>query len=270
VLYLHGFVDYFFQSHLADEYNAHGFHFYALDLRKHGRSLRPGQHPNFCKDLREYFAEIDAAIDLIRAESGDARLLLNGHSTGGLTASLYAHQGARRSEIGAVFLNSPFLDLNVDAATRAAAPLIAGLGRLAPYLKTGALSPLYAESVHRDYHGEWAFDLRWKPIAGFPAYAGWSRAIIAGQREAQAGLRIAQPLLLLHSARSGGGKVWNASFTDSDCVLNVDHMRRFGPGLGNRVTLISIEGGLHDLCLSAAPARERMFSELFAWAQASL
>jgi alpha-beta hydrolase superfamily lysophospholipase len=270
VLYIHGFIDYFFQSHLADAYNAHGFSFYAIDLRKHGRSLQAGQHPNFCKDLREYFAEIDAAISLIRAEVGDARLLLNGHSTGGLTAALYAQDGARRSEIGAVFLNSPFLDLNVDAATRAATPLISGLGRVAPFLKVGAISPLYAESVHRNYRGEWAFDLRWKPISGFPAYAGWTRAITQGQRQAQAGLRIPQPILVMHSARSGGGKVWNESFTNSDCVLNVEHIRHFGPRLGDHVTLISVEGGLHDLCLSAAPAREQMFRELFAWAKASL
>jgi alpha-beta hydrolase superfamily lysophospholipase len=270
VLYIHGFIDYFFQAHLADAYNANGFSFYALDLRKHGRSLLPGQHANFCKDLREYFAEIDAAIDLSRAEAGGTRLLLNGHSTGGLTAALYAQEGARREAIDAIFLNSPFLDMNVDAATRAATPLITAVGRMAPFLKVGAISPLYAQSVHRDHRGEWAFDLRWKPIAGFPAYAGWTRAIIEGQRRAQAGLRIPQPILLMHSARSGGGKVWNDSFTSSDCVLNVEHMRRFGPGLGDHVTLIGIEGGLHDLCLSAAPAREQMFSELFAWVDTTM
>ena len=39
VLYLHGFVDYFFQTHLAEFFTERGYDFYALDLRKYGRSL---------------------------------------------------------------------------------------------------------------------------------------------------------------------------------------------------------------------------------------
>ena len=34
VLYLHGFVDYFFQTHLAEFVTARGMDFYALDLRR--------------------------------------------------------------------------------------------------------------------------------------------------------------------------------------------------------------------------------------------
>ena len=34
VLYVHGWSDYFFQTHLADFWNEQGFDFYALDLRR--------------------------------------------------------------------------------------------------------------------------------------------------------------------------------------------------------------------------------------------
>ena len=37
VLYIHGFIDYFFQTEMAEQFNQHGFDFYALDLRKYGR-----------------------------------------------------------------------------------------------------------------------------------------------------------------------------------------------------------------------------------------
>ena len=109
VLYIHGFIDYFFQSHMVEAFNEQGWNFYALDLRKHGRSLRPGQHANFAKDLREYFADLTAAIMLIRGQEGNTTLLLNGHSTGGLIAALYANSGRLREKIDALFLNSPFL-----------------------------------------------------------------------------------------------------------------------------------------------------------------
>src|SRR6267142_1485887 len=92
VLYIHGFSDYFFQRHMAERFAAEGYAFYALDLRKYGRSLRPNQHGNFCKSLSEYYDDISAALDVIGGE-----VLLAGHSMGGLVASLYAHEGARRS-----------------------------------------------------------------------------------------------------------------------------------------------------------------------------
>ena len=85
VLYVHGFSDYFFQRHMAERFAAEGYAFHALDLRKFGRSLRAHQHPNFCKSLTEYYADISAAIDAIGAP-----VLLAGHSTGGLVCSLYA------------------------------------------------------------------------------------------------------------------------------------------------------------------------------------
>src|SRR6201988_4201748 len=67
VLYLHGFSDYFFQRHMAERFSLEGFAFHALDLRKYGRSLRDHQHPNFCKSVAEYYADIDAPIAAIGA-----------------------------------------------------------------------------------------------------------------------------------------------------------------------------------------------------------
>lgn len=266
VLYLHGFIDYFFQAHMAEAFNAHGYDFYALDLRKHGRSLRPHQTPNYCRDLRDYFPDLDAAIAQICGPEGQRWLLLSGHSTGGLSGALYAHSGAQRDAIRALFLNSPFFDLNVDRPTRTFSRLVTRLGGRFPRLSLGdAISPLYAQSVHKSQRGEWEFNLAWKPIAGFPAYAGWLRAITLAQRELQAGLQITCPILLMHSARSVRAKRWSAELLRGDAVLNVEHMRRFGPGLGRDVTLVAIEGGLHDLTLSAPPVREQLFRELFAW-----
>src|SRR5262245_30964632 len=67
VLYLHGYNDYFFQTHLADFFVDRGFDFYALDLRKYGRSLQAHQTANFVRSLAEYFPELDAAARIIRA-----------------------------------------------------------------------------------------------------------------------------------------------------------------------------------------------------------
>jgi alpha-beta hydrolase superfamily lysophospholipase len=266
VLYIHGFVDYFFQADMAQRFEELGYTFYALDLRGHGRSLLPHQRPNACRDVAEYDAEIDAAIAAINAEEGKPWLLLYGHSTGGLISALYAHQGKQRERIGALLLNSPFVEFNLPPLQRPLLPVLTTIGRYAPWIALpGAISPLYAQSVHRDYRGRWQFNTVWKPIAGFPAYLGWMRAIYLAQRQLQAGLQIACPILLLHSTRSGGGTRWNDAFMGCDIVLNVAHMVRFAPRLERDVWVVAIEGGVHDLMLSSEPVIAAVFQEVEAW-----
>ena len=84
VLYLHGYNDYFFHAHVAEKFNENNFDFYAIDLQKYGRSLLTKQHPNYCKDIEEYFEEISIVIRQINDLSKEPIYLL-GHSTGGLT-----------------------------------------------------------------------------------------------------------------------------------------------------------------------------------------
>lgn len=265
VLYLHGFVDYFYHDHLAEAWLTLGYHFYALDLRKYGRSLRSGQHPNFCKDLAEYDAEITAALALIAGEEGCDWIVINGHSTGGLIAARYTQYGAARDLVRALFLNSPFLAFNINDRVQPALNLIAQIGERDPFRVYPATLTAYAESIHRDYHGEWNFDLRWKPIAGFPTYYGWMRAIHLAQRDLQRGWSLACPVLVMHAARSLRLDHWTEAFQTHDVVLNVEHIRRYSLLLAADLTLIAVEDALHDLALARSDVRVVVFRKLFAW-----
>lgn len=111
VLYVHGFSDYFLQKDMALMFAERGYDFYAVDLRKYGRSLIQGQKMFQVRDLREYFPDIDSAIDIIAGDGSD-RIALLGHSTGGLTASLYM-AGRPSHLVKVLMLNSPFLDWNM-------------------------------------------------------------------------------------------------------------------------------------------------------------
>jgi alpha-beta hydrolase superfamily lysophospholipase len=266
VLYVHGYVDYFFQTHLAEFYTAAGYDFYALDLRKYGRSLLSHQTPNFCLDLTEYYPEIDAALNVIRLEDGHDTVLLNGHSTGGLIAALYAERVRGRGLLQALFLNSPFLEFNEPwLKRRTLGPVARLVARVAPKsVVAGGIGTVYGSTIHADYEGEWRYDLAWKPLNGFKVYAGWVRAITRAQRRVQRGLAIDVPVLLASSARSYKGKLSKAAH-HADSVLDVAHMARYGPGLGRDVTLIRIEDGLHDLTLSAPAVRQRLLDDLAGW-----
>src|SRR5690606_39929457 len=116
VLYVHGWSDYFFQKRLARFWTARGARFFALDLRKYGRSLRPGQTPGFITDLDEYDADIEAAL-AARGNTAGRRLVLLGHSTGGLILSLWAARHPR--QVDALILNSPWLEFQLGAARAA-------------------------------------------------------------------------------------------------------------------------------------------------------
>ena len=72
--------------------------------------------------------------------------------------------------------------------------------------------------------------------------------------------------LVLFSARSAYGKTWSESFRSSDTVLDVEDIRRYAPRLGGEVALRQIEGGLHDLVLSALPVRTRVLTVMTEWA----
>ncbi|MBB2911575.1 alpha-beta hydrolase superfamily lysophospholipase [Streptosporangium becharense] len=272
VLYLHGFTDYFFQTHLADHFVARGTDFYGLDLRKYGRSLLPHQTRGFVRSVTEYFPEIDEAVRIIRERDGHDEVVLNAHSTGGLIAALWADRVRGRGLVQGLVLNSPFFDLNVPAYLRRAADALRGpLSRL----PVGAVLPLgvataYGASLHRSHHGEWDFDLEWKPIGGFPVHAAWLSAIRRAQLRLHGGLRVDVPVLVLCAADGLRLRDFTPEARGADVVLDPRQIARWSTSVGPHVTCVRVPGGMHDLVLSPAPVRERVLAEMDRWIDAYL
>lgn len=264
VLYIHGFVDYFFHPHLGEQFNQNGYDFYALDLRKYGRSLMPHQHPNYCRDIEEYFEEISIAIRNIKIEG--APLFLLAHSTGGLTASCYMNTGSERTLVNGLILNSPFLDFNQSSFEKFITQCIAKIiSKVSNYAKIeGALSPAYAQSIHKDYHGYWDFNLDWKPIKGFPTYFKWLIAVAKAQKSLTQS-NISVPTLILHSSGSINMTKFTEEAMSNDIVLDINDIKRVGKNLGEKVTLLQIENAQHDVFLSPKDVRENGFTQMFSW-----
>jgi len=270
VLYVHGYVDYFFQTHLADFFVERGWDFYALDLRKYGRSLLAHQTPNFTRSLTEYYPELDEAARIIREVDGHDQLLVAGHSTGGLTTSLWAHSRQGQGIVDGLFLNSPFFDFNAPwVLRRPVMSALATVSKRTPYrvLPLATLG-LYGESLHTERRGEWTYNLDWKPLLGFPVRTGWLEAIRRGQRKLRAGLGIDVPVLVACSTRTFRGRAWTEDARITDTVLDVEHIARWAPRLGARVTIARFDGGMHDLTLSGKEVRTAVFQELGRWVDA--
>lgn len=268
VLHLHGFCDYFFQTTAGDFWTERGYGFYALDLRKYGRSLLPHQTPNFVTDLRDHFAEIDAAMERIRERDGHDHVVVTAHSTGGLIGALWAHE--RRPGLAGMVLNSPWLDLHGSVLLRTVGTLaLDRLGARYPYrVVPRTVSGLYGQSLHKEHRGEWDFNLAWKPIESYPVRAGWLRAVRRAHAQVHRGIDVGAPVLVLTSGASSSPKEWSEAVDQHDIVLDVEQMRQWAHKLADHVTLARIEGARHDVTLSAEPVRKRAFAEVARWLEA--
>lgn len=275
VLLVHGFTDYFFNTELADHLTARGFAVYAVDLHKCGRSWRAGQTPHFTTDLARYDTELERALDVI-ADEASADVLVCGHSAGGLIVSLWLdrlfRRGlTRRKRVTGLMLNSPWLDLQGPAILRTV-PTGAAI-RAASRLRKRMVvrSPTeggYGTTLHRDYHGDFDYDLKWKPVGGFPVTLGWIHAIRRGHATLHRGLDVGVPNLILRSDRSvrevrDPGKI--EEIQRGDAVLDVNQIARWAGCIGNRTTIVPVADAKHDVFLSVAEVRQAAYRELDRW-----
>ncbi|WP_235936560.1 alpha/beta hydrolase [Brevibacterium rongguiense] len=293
VLHLHGWSDYFYHAHLADFWTARGAAFYALDLRDYGRNLDPtdrSQRPGYIANLADYDEEIAAALAIIRSEHRDAdtagpgpRLVLSGHSTGGLTAALWAHR--HPGATAALVLNAPWLEFQYTSAARKLLGPLLGTRRPAAGRawsgstaagRTAARGPLpvrmpnYYTLAASQNHGAPPYDLALKPPQSFPVHAAWLRAVFAGHRQVERGLDIDAPVLVQTSARSLRRLRYDAAMGSADIILDVEAIARRAVSLGPLVTIERIPGAVHDVFLSAPAAVERAFAGLDRFARGYL
>lgn len=296
ILYLPGYSDYFFQSQHARDWRERGFEFFALDMRAQGRNLLPdpdapnGPLPEYVPDLRIRHEEIALAMDTLRRRYDKIAVL--GHSTGGLQAVMYtyrytpvAHPSVRAERGGALryrtphrlapdalILNSPWFDLNENVAKRTlGTSLISAVARVEPRQIISGLDPAYTEDLVAQESGRWNIDVRIKPIDGFPMRAATFTSIRAAHRRLARGLNLDVATLICHSARSGANsKPTPQEVATSDVVLNVKDMVRLATAVSINAQTYAIEGGKHDLALSAPAARETYLRRITDFAELTL
>jgi alpha-beta hydrolase superfamily lysophospholipase len=282
VLLVHGFTDYFFNTEQADHFAGRGFTVYALDLHKCGRSWREGQTPHFTTDLARYEAELERALDAIATETGfnvaagaapGAEILICGHSTGGLIVAPWLDRIRQRGEtarrrITGLVLNSPWLDLQGPAILRTA-PVGAAISTISRVRKKRVLRPPteggYGATLHREYGGEFDYNLDWKPIVGFPVTFGWLHAIRRAQAQLHRGLDVGVPNLILRSDRSVREATDPTTIQRGDAVLDVRQIARWAGCIGNRSTIVPIVDAKHDVFLSVPESRQAAYRALDQW-----
>ncbi len=287
VLYVHGWSDYFFQRSMARFWTDRGARFYALDLRKYGRSLRDGQTPGYIENLDDYDLEIGLALEAMGHGEGDGpragaaapdgaaprdggaprRLILFGHSTGGLILSLWASTHPGRAD--GLVLNSPWLEFQLTGAGRQMLAPLLDLGARfnlrdsAPQFDAGLYTRAQRAVGPQDELA--AIDERWRPARSHAVLTVWLRAILAGHARVSRGLAIESPILMLLSARSALPLRWDEALTSADTVLEVDEIAKASLRLGSTLTIERLDGALHDVFLSRDAVRVEAYARLERW-----
>ncbi|MFV0425481.1 MAG: alpha/beta hydrolase [Beutenbergiaceae bacterium] len=266
VLYVHGWGDYFMQTELAEFWHQRSAVFYAVDLRKCGRSIRQHQTRCYVASLSEYDADLQLAIDTIRREHGsDIPIVAVAHSQGGLTTSLWA---ARNPEVfSGLVLNSPFLEVHGSTLARQVShPVISQVARHQARLPIPIPAPtFYDRVVNSQFGGEWTLEPSWRPDVDSPIRPGWLDAVMAGHARVAAGLDLQIPILVLTSHRTVISSRWREDMRGADIVLDVKQLWRRIPDLGAMVTLAKIHNGLHDVLLSAPQVRAQAYAQIDRW-----
>ncbi|MFV2055108.1 MAG: alpha/beta hydrolase [Thiohalomonadales bacterium] len=266
VLYIHGYMDYFFQNHLAAYFINLGISFYAIELRKYGSSLKKHQHDNFCKNITEYDEEISVVLNKIK-QDGHCNIIVNGHSTGGLIATHYLLHGEHGHLISGIILNSPFLEFNISTFQKTILPMVIPLAHWFPFLKFTKLPSFYTESLHQDYKGRWNFNLKYKPIPSFITYLGWVRAILKAQKAVQNRTIENIPCIIFHSDKSCFETSWDKLMLSSDAVLNIEDIIFFGRKIYPNADIIELKDAVHDVVLSSDDVIEDYFTQLSQWSR---
>lgn len=264
VLHVHGRNDYFFHTHLADAFVADGFAFYAVDMRRAGRSLRPDDAPHHFTHIRELGVDIGDAIDAAVADAGDLPVVVHSHSTGALGATIWAND-VGHPNLAAVILNSPLFGLRLKRWKAIGIEVTPVLGRVAPKLIMDPAPTVYTQRLLAEDGGGWTFNTDWKKPTGEPATAGWLGATVSARRRVARGLDISVPVLLAHADSTGRDKFDNPRVDSQDTVVDVAPMLKYGPGLGKNVTLLEVPGAIHDLSLSAPGPRQAYLDGVRSW-----
>jgi alpha-beta hydrolase superfamily lysophospholipase len=271
VLHVHGFNDYFFHKEAAEVFAERGFHFYAVDMRKSGRSYLSHQKFNNLRSLDEYFEDIKVSLETIKKD-GIKKIVLMGHSLGGLTVALFAEKYSDSGLFDAVFLNSPFFEQDKDVLTKKILiPIVSALAKKWPdFPVPGGFSKFYGPSLHKNYKGEWDYNLNWKPHVAPLVNSGWVRAVYLSHKKLKKGVKIKKPTFLAYAEKSIKRFTWSEKFHICDAVVNVNDTKMYAKNILGDTEIHEIQNAKHDLFLSQKNAREKLYEVLFLWIDKTL
>lgn len=264
LVWIHGFNDYFFHFHVADKLLQNGFNIYAITLRGYPKPGADRRYLFYIDDISKYIEEIDLQIEWILSRKHPDKIILYGHSKGGLISTAYADEGKYKDRLNALVLNAPFFDF-YDSSFKEfflqhIVPLIAK-GIPGFVLQYGNDQHISEPDYYQDLLSRYYFDQNRKLTYPKHVFAGLIRAVSKYHKKIQnKEIQIKIPILVQvskHSSMSCDGPEHK-----TDCVLDVSEIKKYSQLIGDSVQLIEYENAIHDVFLSEDPVVEKALHDL--------
>ena len=261
ILFVHGFNDYFFNYKLILEFLSFGYDVYAITLRRYGSTIKKDDDKLFyTNDLNEYIEDIDNCFPKI-LEGNYKNIFLVGHSTGGLTSTLYCHNGKYKDKIKGLILNSPFFDLNDSALMEFILKyIIYYIGVIYPTFKLASSNDDYYNTTNEETLKRFYFNPKYKLRGSSSIYAGWIKTIVYNQSLIQnKKINLKIPILVLYSDKT----IPIDKMEKGDNILDVKEINKYSDFIGKNVTEYSIKNATHDVFVSEEEPREKAIQLFF-------
>lgn len=242
VAIVHGYAEHSGRyDHVAAMLNALDLDVFALDVRGHGRSGGVRGHAG---DYAEYRDDVVALLKDIREQSAADRILMLGHSNGGLITLHYALQPD--PDVFAIVVTAPFLGTAMkvpgwkSALGRVMAKIYPALS-MPSGLPTDGLS--HDKAVVKAYEDD--------PLVFSTATAGWFVAAVAAQdRVKSEAARITLPCLMMQGT--------------ADPLVDASLARPLFDSLGSTdKRYVDYEGMYHEIMNETE--KEKVLSEIRDW-----
>jgi len=259
LLWVHGFNDYYFHFKIGDTLvNEYDTDIYAITLRRYGSTIKKNDNLLFyTNNLEEYFEDINICINEILNNNYE-KIIMYGHSTGGLTSTIYCDRGLYKNKIDGLILNSPFYDLNDSSIMEwISKNIIYYLGVINPQFQLSALDNTQWNATNEETLERFYFNPKYKLRGNSPIYAGWIKTIHYYQNQIHnSKINISIPIIVLYSDKT----LKYPKQDKGDNILDVNEINKYSDLIGKNVKEYIIKDATHDVFCSEYKSRNKAIS----------
>jgi alpha-beta hydrolase superfamily lysophospholipase len=226
---------------------ARGWTCFGFDYRGHGKSPGPRVHVG---SFAEFLDDLAEGHRLVKIRHPAQKIVLVGHSQGGLMSLLYAEQGPER--LDGVVVSSPFLGIHPDSKP---SPVLAAtsrfLSRVAPKMMFSKVADPAFLSRDPEVEKSYVDD----PLVSSEVSARWAVSVMDAQQEAlsEASLMTIPALVMQAGA---------------DRLADPEATRTWvASAPGDLVDYVEWDGYYHELFNEPLLERRRVFEKMESWLQ---
>ena len=261
LIWIHGYNDYYYNLYIGEKFIKKGFDIYAVKLRRYQQN----NHNKifYCDNLNEYIQDIDNIFPKI-LEKKYNKIILYGHSMGGLVSSIYCKDGKYKDKITHLVLNSPFFDFKVSFFEKILLYyIIYYLGYFFPNLIIRSIDLNTENYLTKNIKKRFYINNKYKLDVLSPVYASWIKTIIDYQNRIKyKNLSLNIPILVLFCTKS---TIFTNSDQTGDDTLEVDHIDKYSNNLGSNIKKYKFENAIHDIFSSSLNTINDAFEITLNW-----